>query len=133
MANVTPTSKGTNAVLWILQILMAALFLMAGTMKLITPIDMMAKEMTWINSVPSITVRVIGLLEVMGGLGLILPWLLKIMPKLTIWAAYGLSLTMVVALAMHVVDGQWNNCVSVALFLVALLFIASGRKKQLAA
>lgn len=126
-----PTSKGTNAVLWILQILMAGLFLMAGTMKLITPLELMAKEMTWINDYPSFIPRFIGLTEVLGGLGLILPWLLKIMPKLTVWAAYGLALIMVFALALHVVQGQWNNSVSVALFLVALLFVASSRKKQL--
>lgn len=132
MSTITPTSKSSNAILWILQILMAGLFLMAGTMKLITPIDLLAKEMSWINDYPSYTVRVIGLTEVLGGLGLIFPWLLKIAPRLTVWASYGLALIMIFALALHVVESQWNNCVSVALFLVALLFIASGRKKQLA-
>jgi uncharacterized membrane protein YphA (DoxX/SURF4 family) len=131
MSSISPTSKGNNAIFWILQILMAGLFLMAGTMKLMTPIDIMAKEMTWINSVPSITVRIIGLLEVAGGLGLILPWLFKFIPNLTVWAAYGLALTMLCALILHLVEGQYNNCVSVGLFLVALVFLANGRNQQL--
>ena len=131
MSTISPTSKGNNAIFWILQILMAGLFLMAGTMKLITPLDIMAKEMTWINSVPSITVRLIGLAEVAGGLGLILPWLFKFIPNLTVWAAYGLAIIMICALVLHLVEGQYTNCVSVALFLVALLFLANGRNRQL--
>jgi len=132
MSTITPTSKSSNAILWILQILMAGLFLVSGIFKIIIPLEELAKQMSWINDYPSYTVRVIGLAEVLGGLGLIFPWLLKIAPRLTVWASYGLAIIMIFALALHVVESQWNNSVSVALFLVALLFIASGRKKQLA-
>ena len=75
-----------NVVLWIIQVLLALLFLFAGGMKLILPIEEMTKQMP----MPGLFLRFIGVCEVLGALGLILPGLLRIRPGLTPLAAAGL-------------------------------------------
>jgi len=79
-----------NAVLWIVQALLAALFLFAGSMKFIMPIEEMTKQMP---SMPGWFLRFIGVVEILGGLGLILPGLLRIKPGLTPLAAAGHRVT----------------------------------------
>jgi hypothetical protein len=79
-----------NVVLWIVQGLLAALFLWAGGMKLVLPLD----QLTGPIPLPGLFVRFIGVCEVLGGLGLILPWLLRIRPGLTPLAAAGLVIIM---------------------------------------
>ncbi len=77
-----------NIALWIVQALLAALFLFAGGVKLITPIEEMTKQI----AMPGWFLRFIGVAEVLGALGLILPWLLRIKPVLTpLAASVGLS------------------------------------------
>ena len=80
-----------NLALWILQVLLALLFLFAGGMKLIMPIE----EMTQQIAMPGLFLRFIGVCEVLGGLGLVLPWLAGIRPGLTPLAAVGLVIIMV--------------------------------------
>jgi DoxX-like family len=75
-----------NTVLWIVQALLAALFLFAGVMKLILPIEAMAGPV----DLPGSFLRFIGVAETLGALGLILPGLFKIRPELTPFAAAGL-------------------------------------------
>jgi len=83
--------RGTvNAVLWILQILLAALFLFAGGMKLAAPIEMMTKQMP----LPGRFLRFIGCVEVLGAMGLVLPGALRIRRELTPIAAAGLVIIM---------------------------------------
>jgi len=77
--------------LWIVQALLAALFLFAGGMKLVLPIA----EMTAQIPMPGWFLRFIGVAEVLGALGLVLPGLLHIRPALTALAAAGLLLIMV--------------------------------------
>jgi uncharacterized membrane protein YphA (DoxX/SURF4 family) len=85
------TSKKLNSVLWILQVLLAAVFLFAGSMKLILPIEVMTKQ----TPLPGLFIRFIGVAEVLGALGLILPGLLKVRVGLTPLAASGLLAIMV--------------------------------------
>ncbi len=77
--------------LWIVQILLAALFAFSGAFKLITPIE----EMPLAFALPGVFIRFIGVCEVLGALGLVLPGLLHIRPNLTPLAARGLVLLMV--------------------------------------
>jgi hypothetical protein len=70
-------------VLWIVQALLALVFLSAGTMKLVLPLD----TLTAVAPLPGLLLRVVGVAEVLGGLGLILPGLLGIRPNLTPLAA----------------------------------------------
>ena len=80
-----------NVVLWTLQGLLAALFLFAGIMKLVLPIQAMAGPIV----LPGLFLRFIGLAETLGALGLVLPWLLRIKPQLTPLAAVGLTIIMI--------------------------------------
>ncbi len=91
-----------NTVLWIVQGILAMVFLMAGMMKLRTPKEEMAEKMPWVEDFSQGQIRGIGFLEVMGALGLILPMLTGILPVLTAYAAIGLALTMVGAFLTHV-------------------------------
>src|SRR5262249_6340462 len=95
------TLKRLNAALWILQGLLAALFLFAGSTKLILPIDVLT-SMGSPNQIvlPGRFVRFIGMAEVLGAIGLILPRLLTIRPQLTALAAAGLAIIMVGATSL---------------------------------
>ena len=90
-----------NVTLWVIQGLLAALFLFAGSMKLILPIDAMAGPV----ALPGWFLRFIGIAEVAGAIGLILPWLTRIQPRLTPVAAGGLVIIMCGATVITVVGG----------------------------
>jgi hypothetical protein len=85
-----------NVVLWTLQILLAALFLFAGGMKLALPIEMMTKQM----ALRGLFLRFIGIAEILGAMGLLLPWGLGIRRVLTPIAAAGLVIIMAGATAV---------------------------------
>jgi hypothetical protein len=90
-----------NVVLWIIQVLLALLFLFAGGVKLILPIEEMTKQM----ALPGLFLRFLGVVEVLGALGLILPGLLRIKPGLTPLAAAGLVIIMIGATALSLKMG----------------------------
>lgn len=115
--------------LWIVQILLALAFLGAGSMKLFTPINELAQGMAWVNDVPVFLVKFIGLAEVAGGLGMILPALSRIQPQLTPWAGVGLALVMVFASVFHISRGEFGAIIpNIVLFALAT-FVAYGRLK----
>ncbi|RZU66120.1 DoxX-like protein [Microterricola gilva] len=88
--------------LWIVTALLAALFVMAGSMKAVTPYGTVREKMAWVESVNPPQLKTIGILEVLGALGLVLPAATGIAPWLTPIAAFGLFVMMVVAVALHV-------------------------------
>jgi hypothetical protein len=115
-------------VLWIIQVLLALLFLFAGGTKLVLPIDVLT-SMGSPNQVhlPGLFVRFIGVCEVLGALALILPGLLRIRRGLTPVAAVGLAIIMVGAIVLtFVADGL---LVALPPLVVGLLaaFVAYGR------
>ena len=93
-----------NKGLWIVQWILALLFLFAGGVKLVMPADQMA-EMTKQMGMSASFLRFIGVVEVLGGLGLILPGLLRIRPGLTPLAAAGLVLVMIGAVVVSIQTG----------------------------
>lgn len=101
-----PTGKGLHIGLWIAQALLAVAFGMAGMMKLTTPMEQLAAGMAWVQSSPEALVRFIGLSEVAGALGMILPAATRIKPILTPLAAVGLVTIMVLAAGVHVSYGE---------------------------
>jgi hypothetical protein len=114
--------------LWIVQALLALLFLFAGGMKLVVPPDVLA-SMGSPNQIPlpGWFVRFIGVAEVLGALGLVLPGLFRVRKGLTPLAAVGLVVIMVGAVALTVAaDGV---AAGVTPLLVGLLaaFVAYGR------
>ncbi|MBA3514523.1 MAG: DoxX family protein [Pyrinomonadaceae bacterium] len=88
-------------ILWIIQALLALLFLFAGGTKLVLPIEVLT-SMGSPNAIPlpGLIIRFIGVCEVLGALGLILPGLLRIRPGLTSLAAAGLVIIMIGATAL---------------------------------
>ncbi len=118
-----------NTVVWIAQIVVALLFFMAGIMKLTQPLDKLEARMGWVELInPRRLVRGIGLLEVLGALGVILPAVTGILPILTPLAAAGLVLTMIGALSLHVIrrDALANAMPSIVLLLLTA-FVIYGR------
>jgi hypothetical protein len=114
--------------LWIVQALLAAIFLATGMTKLTQPrLKMAAGPMTWAADVSDRQFRTIGLLEVLGAVGVILPAALGIAPTLTALAAIGLALTMVGAIATHVRMGETDRLLVPIVVLVLALIIAIER------
>ena len=113
-----------NVLLWTVQGLLACLFLFAGGAKLVLPLSAMAGPIT----LPGPLLRLIGVAEVLGAIGLILPWLLHIRPGLTPLAACGLVIIMIGATTITALGGS----VAGALFplIVGLLAasVAYGRR-----
>jgi uncharacterized membrane protein YphA (DoxX/SURF4 family) len=111
-------------ILWILQVLLALLFLFAGGSKLVMPIEAMQQGPVVL---PGYFLRFIGVVEVLGGLGLILPSLLRIKPGLTPLAAAGLIIIMIGATIITWVDmGVAPALIPLIVGLIAV-FIAYGR------
>jgi uncharacterized membrane protein YphA (DoxX/SURF4 family) len=90
-----------NTVLWIVQGILAFMFMMTGAMKLMRKKDDIAPMMGFVEDFSQVQIRGIGVLELMGAMGLILPRALDILPILTPLAAVGLGLTMVGAFFIH--------------------------------
>lgn len=124
------SSKGLHITLWIVQVLLGAMFIMAGGMKSFQPIPELAKMLPWAAAVPSALVRFIGLSELLGGLGLLLPSLLRIKPQLTPLAASGLALVQVLAAFFHVSRGETSVIGTNFVLLLLAVFIAWGRTKK---
>ncbi len=117
-----------NIALWITQGLLGLAFLAAGIMKMSRPIAELRERMDWVDALPApVAVRIIGLLEVAGGLGVVLPGALHIAPWLTAAAAVGLALIMVSALALHLVRHEQGRAAVPVVFLLLTLFVAYGR------
>src|SRR4029434_7351270 len=111
--------KKTTVALWTVQGLLALLFLFAGSMKLLIPLEVMLEQMT--VPLPGWFLLFIGVCEVLGALGLVLPGLLRIRPVLTPLAAAGLVIIMIGAMVIGLVGGM----VAVALLNVVVAFFAA--------
>ena len=126
----TQKSKALNISLWIAQGLLAAMFLMAGAMKSTQPIEQLATSLPWVKEVPAGLVRFIGICEFLGAVGLVLPSLLRIQPKLTIYAAIGIATIMIFALVFHISKGETSVIgMNIVIGLIAV-FVAWGRTKK---
>ncbi len=123
-------SKAMHWTLWVIQGLLAAMFLMAGFMKLSMPIDQLAQKLPWVTDISAALVRFIGLAELTGAIGLILPSATRVRPILTVFAAIGLALVMALALGFHVSRGE-TSVIGMNLLLGGLAaFVAWGRLRK---
>ena len=114
-----------NVVLWILQVLLALLFIFAGVMKFVMSVEEMNAQAPVV--MPGLFLHFIGACEVLGGLGLILPSLLKIKPGLTPLAALGLAIIMVGATATALMGPMKVGAVFPLIVCLLCLFVAYGR------
>ncbi|HET9528498.1 MAG TPA: DoxX family protein [Pyrinomonadaceae bacterium] len=117
-----------NVLLWILQVLLALLFLFAGGTKLVLPIEYLTQQGSP-NQVmmPGWFIRFIGVCEVLGALGLVLPGLLKTRQYLTPLAALGLAIIMLGAVVLTLMGDGFIMAITPFVCLLLLLFIAYAR------
>jgi DoxX-like family len=104
---------------WIVAALLALVYLYSGGLKVLRSPDQLRPMMGWIDALPLRLVRTIGVLEVLGALGLILPPLTGIAPVLALAAAIGLVLIQVGGISLHLSRGEakliWLNVVLLVL------------------
>ena len=112
-----------NYALWIVQGLLALLFLWAGGMKLVLPLEALEGPVP----LPGLFMRFLGVAEVLGAFGLILPGLLRIRPVLTPLAAAGLVIVMIGATAVTLATGDVVMALIPLAVGILLAFVAYGR------
>jgi len=91
-----------NTGLWVLQGLLGFVFFAAGAVKTFVPKAKLVDKMTWMTDYSDGQVKLIGLAELLGGVGLVVPWYLGILPILTPIAAAALAFIMGGAVMVHV-------------------------------
>ncbi len=124
-----PSNKKLGVFLWVLQIVLAVMYLMAGIQKAFGDLSVVVKTIFWIAFTPPLLVRFIGVSELLGAIGLILPAALKIRPQLTTLAAAGLALIMLLANLMHIYRGEFFVLPMTLLMFAMAGFVAYGRWK----
>lgn len=112
-----------NKLLWIAQSLMAVLFSVVGFLKIFTPLSF--------APLPPDLARFIGVAEFLGALGLILPGVTGIKPRLTAWAAAGLGTIMILAAGYHLSRGEFGGAVFTLALVAIAAFIVRGRAAKL--
>jgi len=115
-----------NIALWITQGLLAVVFLFSGGMKFVMSIEEMTQQMP----MPGWFLHFIGVCEVLGALGVILPWLTRIRPGLTPLAAAGLVIIMIGATVTTLITGSIATALIPLVVGVLAAFVAYGRWRQ---
>lgn len=114
--------------LWVVQCLLAFSFLSAGAMKLMMPLDELAANgVSFAGRSSFAFVKFTGFVEVLGGIGMVLPSGLRILPKLTPAAAVGLVTTMLAATGEHLMAGEFSAVVAPIVLGLMAAFVAYGR------
>ena len=115
-----------DTILWIAQVVLAFLFLLFGVTHL-TRRESMRERVPWMWALPREAMLIIGILDILGAIGLILPAVTRIQPWLTPLAALCLAVLMVFAIVFHIRRGEFRNiALNVILGLLAA-FVAWGR------
>jgi hypothetical protein len=116
-----------KAFLWTLQITVAVILLISGYTKVFLPHEQVAEAAEWTGAYTEIFVRYIGVIDILGGMGLILPGLLNIYPRITGYTALGIAVLMVAAMGLHI-DRYEFGAIWINIFiLIASVIIAYGR------
>jgi uncharacterized membrane protein YphA (DoxX/SURF4 family) len=116
-----------NTALWIVQGILAVIFLMAGIMKVVRTKEQLAAQMDWVADFSARDIRSIGILEIVGAVGLVLPGLLDILPWLTKYVAIGLGLLMIGAFVTHLRRQEWVMAAVTAVLALLCVFVWYGR------
>lgn len=117
-----------NTALWIIQGILGFLFIMAGFMKASSTQEVLIDKVgNWVEDFSGARLKIIGILEILGAIGLILPALLKVIPVLTPIAAAALALTMLFAARVHIRRKEWKSVIGNFVLLLLATFIFIGR------
>jgi hypothetical protein len=120
-----------NVALWVVQGVLALVFLVTGGTQVVTPRPKLATRMAWANDFSAVQIKLLGLLELAGAAGLVLPGLAHVVPVLTPLAALGLAVLMGGAASVHL---RRHEPPSPPILLAMLaIFVAAGRLAALSA
>jgi hypothetical protein len=115
-----------NIVLWVLQVLLAAVFLAHGLLLLFPPASMVEI----MNATMSASFRIfIGVAEVLAAVGLTLPGITRILPWLISWAAAGIMIVMISATVFHLMRAEISSAITTAILLIMAIYLAYMRWK----
>jgi len=121
--------RAVHVTLWIVQLLLAAVFLLVGYTHAAAPIAVAIQRAPWVADLPVALVRFIGAAEIAGALGLLLPAATRVRPMLTPVAAVGLTTMMALAIPFHLMRGEASAVVlNLGLGSLAVL-VALGRTR----
>lgn len=123
------SGKALRASLWIAQALACAAFASVGLIKLYKPIPELATMWPWTGELPVAAVRGLGLIDIAGGLGVLLPSLTRIRPVLTVVAAACCIALQVCAAVFHLVRGEAAATPVNLVFLALVAFVFWGRRR----
>jgi hypothetical protein len=116
-----------DRVLWVIQGVLALSCAFSGASKALLPLVSVKRLFPWANHVPTALVRFIGVSELCGGIGLVLPEALQIFPWLTVAAAAGLTLLMCCAALFHASRREFSSIGTNAVLLGLSVLIVIGR------
>lgn len=126
-------NKKLNIGLWVAQVFIALTFIGTAFWKALTPVDQLSKLIPWTGEFPPGFVFFIAAVDLLGGVGVILPTLLKIKPKVAVFAALGCAALMLSAVIFHFMRGE-GAVTPFNFFMMGLsLFVAWGRWKYVTA
>ena len=120
-------SKALNISLWVAQVILAASLVWASMLKLFQPIEKLSVMWPWAGQVPALLVKFTGIIDLLGAIGLTLPQLLNLKPKLTPIAAICIIILMICASTFHIVRGEASVIGVNIVFAILAAFIAWGR------
>ncbi len=121
------TSKGLSIALWIAQGLLALTLVGGALWKMATPIPALASQMPWMGQVSPTFLYATAVFDLLGGLGVVLPSLTRIQPRVTVLAALGVVLLMASAIVFHFSRGEGANTPFNFVVAGLALFVAWGR------
>lgn len=118
-----------NIALWIVQILLALLFLLAGSQKVTMSQEAFTQTPMggYGSDYSARFLKILGSLELLGAVGLILPWLINILPWLTPLAAAGLAVIMLGAIYVRYKRGETQFAIGTTIFFLMCIFVVYGR------
>lgn len=121
------TNRSLNTCLWTIKAILCITLLMSGSLKVFKPIETLIIYVPWAADSHFALVRLTGLAELLGGLGLIIPSYYRTFPQLTVYAAISLALLMISSIVFHINRGEQTVIGSNFIILFFSIFIAWGR------
>jgi uncharacterized membrane protein YphA (DoxX/SURF4 family) len=123
----TPQRKALHIALLVVQVVICGLFLTAGIMKLTMPVSEISRIFPWTGQVSEVFLRFIALIDIAGGVGILLPTLIRIYPKLTVMTAFGCVLLQVAAICFHTMRNELSSTPFNFVLLGLCVFVIRGR------
>ncbi len=133
MKSVTPSGSlglEMRVGLWIIQVLLAVVFASTGAVQTLPPIEEVTRLLPQFVDYHPLLIRIIGISELLGAAGLILPGLTGIRPGLTTWAAGGLATIMVLAIGVHLLRADFMGAVLPLVLFGMASFVVYGRTRE---